>query len=323
MLNEPHDWPAGWARDIFYAGPVKCPAAVSDIALDHLGDAYWYDISGESYRKPALRMLLGSACKAIVVVTLQREPENPKDPHAVAVKALFAQPRRFEIERVIADQIGYIPRQHSRRVAEYLLQYESRTTDKLMLNALLMQWHDEDDRQGFTARLCSDAMKEMTLCVGVTKKGTPCRWSAVEGLLTCTVHDPDRAKKQTARPRAPKVTVIGEEWRFAEEVRKGDLVLESGASANGRFPVPRLVISVETRTVLECTEIDDDEDWFDEFDDTPDDGHTDWCAEWRDDPDADWVCPQTTVLVRTIGPRGGDDVTHYELGEQVRIAVTS
>lgn len=46
MLNEPDKRPAGWARNIFYAGPVNCPVAIRDVALGHLGDAYWYDIKG-------------------------------------------------------------------------------------------------------------------------------------------------------------------------------------------------------------------------------------------------------------------------------------
>lgn len=299
--------PPGWARQIFYAGPRQCPAIVRDLALEHLDDNYWYDISGESFRKPAFEDLLGDRRESVVVVALLREPSNPKDPHAVAVKALFARRRLLGEERVIAAHIGYIPKGHARRVSEFIRHHEADTSETVMVSALLMQWHDEHGHQGFTARLSSEGMKEITRCIGVTKKGTACQSSASEGLLTCRVHDPDRATKQAARAKAPKVAVEAEVWRQARELREGDLVLQYFESSSGRFASPLLVTSVETVRELVCSETQT---------------HEDWCAEWRSDSDDDWECPRTTVLISTVGPRGGGRTQYCSPNDEVLLAVT-
>lgn len=45
--------PLGRVRDIFYAGPQRCPAAIRELALDDLDDSYQYGVSCESFRQPA------------------------------------------------------------------------------------------------------------------------------------------------------------------------------------------------------------------------------------------------------------------------------
>lgn len=309
------DWAAHFER-WFYAGAVDCPPEHRGPGLEIVRDAqFCSEVAGESYYRAAFDTLMRGVPvtegtrHTVVLAALVREPSNPRDEHAVAVHAVFGtRSGLLRKPRVRNMMIGHIPAARAPAVAASLAAHEAdHRGEHIITAAWLRRRHDPDSGRTFDWAKLND-ISELHRCRGTKKDGERCRSSAAERKLTCSVHDPDRKAaraskaKRTSKTKAPKATVTRHETRPVEDLREGDLWI-CAASRPDLSATPQMVTGTKTVTEkhLLCS-------------DTA--RHASWCDDHEDCEDTD-----TSVIVSTVGIRGGEYAYYLDPGEHVIIGI--
>ena len=303
------EWAEHFER-LFYAGAVGCPAELRALGLAIVRDASFYgEVSGESHYRAAFDALMRGASvrdgsqQTVVLVALVREPTNPHDEHAVGVHAVFES--RSGLRRKPRNRnvmIGHIPAAKAPAVSASLAEHEAyHPGEHIFTAAWLRRRYDGENGRTYDWAKLSD-ITDLYRCQGIKKDGERCQNSAADRKLTCTVHDPERKATKAGKPRAPKVAVNKHELRAVEDLRKGDMWI-CHADHGDRTATPQMVTGIKTVTekYLMCSDTT---------------RHASWC-----DDHAECEETETSVIVSTVGVRGGEYSNYCSPGELVVLGI--